>query len=219
MIELAKSTGQAIPRNWIIIIKDFEQEVCIVLMFYCIVQILIKLRQISKEQYLFSVDLFESAEKRNTRLTDSLHELETLPRIIGDSQLIQTLKASLRRYKITEDVQNTSDAIQTSVDALSMRLEAENTMIRYVIWAIPSIGFIGTVRGIGQALADADKALSGDITGMTASLGVAFNSTFVALIISILLMLLLHSLQRAQDKRLVDIQAYCEEFLLKRISQ
>lgn len=32
-------------------------------------------------------------------------------------------------------------------------------------------------------------------------------------------MLLLHTLQRAQDKRLVDIQAYCEEFQLKRISR
>ena len=132
---------------------------------------------------------------------------------------METLKASIRRYRITSDVQNTSDAIQTSVDAVAMRLEADNTMLRYMIWAIPSIGFIGTVRGIGQALSQADQALAGDISEMTASLGIAFNSTFVALVISIFLMLLLHSLQRAQDRRLVDIQSYCEQFLLNRISQ
>ncbi len=219
LIAITRASGQAIPREWFIIIKDVEQEICIVLMFYCVVQILVKLRQIAKEQYLFDVDLLQDSEQKNVPLTDSLHELDSLPLGIGNSQLITTLRASLRRYRITGDVQNTSDAIQTSVDALSMRLDAENTMIRYVIWAIPSIGFIGTVRGIGQALADADKALTGDISGMTASLGVAFNSTFVALIISIFLMLLLHSLQRAQDKRLVNIQAYCEEFLLNRISR
>jgi len=91
-------------------------------------------------------------------------------------------------------------------------------MLRYMIWAIPSIGFIGTVRGIGLALSQADEALAGNIAEMTASLGVAFNSTFVALVLSVGLMLLFHIHQRQQDKALVDIRAYCEQFLLKRIS-
>ena len=219
VIEAARAAGQSAPRDWVVILKDWEQEICLILMIYCIVQIVMKLREIAKEQYLFKVDLFEKAEESETPLINTLEELEALPTRIGNTQLLETLKASLRRYRITEDVQNTSDAIQTSVEALAMRLEADNTMIRYVIWAIPSIGFIGTVRGIGQALSQADQALAGDITEMTASLGIAFNSTFVALVISILLMLLLHSLQRAQDRRLVDIQSYCEEFLLKRISR
>jgi len=103
------------------------------------------------------------------------------------------------------------------VEALAMRQEAENSMIRYLIWAIPSIGFIGTVRGIGEALSFADNALAGDIAGMTNSLGVAFNSTLVALLISIFLMFLFHQLQRLQDGQIVDIQAYCDQYLLARI--
>ena len=61
-------------------------------------------------------------------------------------------------------------------------------MVRYITWAIPSIGFIGTVRGIGDALGQAYKAVEGDISGVTVSLGVAFNSTFVALVLSIIMM-------------------------------
>ena len=217
VIEAAQRVGQSVPRDWFVILKDWEQEICIVLMIYCVIQILLKLREISKEQYLFNVDLLENVG--NSLEHDTLLELESLPEEVGGTQLVETLKASLRRYIITSDVQNTSDAIQTSIEALSLKLEAENSMIRYIIWAIPSIGFIGTVRGIGQALSEADKALAGDISDMTASLGIAFNSTFVALLLSIALMLLLHSLQRAQDRRLVDIQVYCEEFLLKRIGQ
>ena len=91
-------------------------------------------------------------------------------------------------------------------------------MIRYLIWAIPSIGFVGTVRGFGQALSKADEALAGDIAGMTDSLGIAFNSTFVALLISIGLMFMFHQLQRLQDGLVVDTQDYCESFLLNRIS-
>ena len=84
-------------------------------------------------------------------------------------------------------------------------------MIRYIIWAIPSIGFIGTVRGIGEALSQAHIAVEGDIAGMTASLGVAFNSTYVALVVSIFLMFFLHQLQLIQDRLVLDSHEYCDK--------
>ena len=218
-IEAARIAGVSAPREWTVILKDWEQEICLVLLVFCTVQILRRMWSLASEQYLFGVDVFENAGEGASTLADTLDELEKLPAEMSGTQLMGALRASLRRYRITGDVQNTSDAIQTSVEALGTRFEADNAMIRYIIWAIPSIGFVGTVRGIGQALSRADEALAGDIAGMTASLGTAFNSTFVALLASLVLMLLLHALQRAQDRRLVDIQAYCEEFLLKRISR
>ncbi len=218
-LEAARLAGQAAPREWAVILMDWEQEVCLILMVFCAIRIAMRMWALSSEQYLFEVDVFREADESRVPLTGTLDALEQLPEEMGRSQLMETLKASLRRYQITGDVQNTSDAIQTSIEALGMRLEADNAMIRYIIWAIPSIGFIGTVRGIGQALSQAEDALAGDIAGMTASLGTAFNSTLVALLASLLLMLLLHVLQRAQDRRLIDIQTYCEECLLKRISR
>ena len=131
--------------------------------------------------------------------------------------LVRTLRSALWRYATTNNIQNLSDAIESNLEALAIRQDSENTMIRYLIWAIPSIGFIGTVRGIGQALSQADQALAGDIAGMTDSLGIAFNSTLVALLISILLMFLFHQLQRLQDSQILDTQEYCEKYLLSRI--
>jgi biopolymer transport protein ExbB/TolQ len=217
-IETARQAGQSAPRDLFVILKDVEQEICLILMIWGTFLIADKCIHILKERYLFDIDLLESSAADKSGLTTSLEEMEKLPERIKKSPLVQTLMASLRRYLITNDVQNTSDAITASVEALGVRLEAENSMVRYLIWAIPSIGFIGTVRGIGQALSQADKALAGDIAGMTDSLGVAFNSTFVALVISIGLMFLLHQLQRLQDGLLVDTQEYCEKFLLNRIS-
>jgi len=218
-IELARQAGQSAPRNLFIILKDYEQEICIILMLWSSYLIISKIREIVSTHYLFNVDLLENLDSPDATVAESLEELEKLPEDIAATPLVTTLMSSLRRYLITESVQNTSDAITSNIDALSVRLEAGNSMIRYLIWAIPSIGFIGTVRGIGQALTDAQKALNGDISSMTESLGIAFNSTFVALLISILLMFLLHQLQRMQDGLLVDTQAYCEKFLLTRISK
>lgn len=218
VIEAARAAGQSAPRDLVVILKDWEQEICIIMMLWGTFMILDKCFAILKDRYLFNVDLLDGAAEDEGDLVTMLDTLEKLPDRIRTTPLVRTLAASLRRFLITEDVQNTSETIDANVEALAVKQEAENSMVRYLIWAIPAIGFIGTVRGIGQALSQADQALAGDIAGMTESLGVAFNSTFVALLISVVLMFLLHQLQRLQDSMVTDTQEYCESFLLNRIS-
>jgi len=225
---IAAEQGRAVARTLPVVLKDYEQEICLILMFWGIYLILDKCYVIVKHRYLFNLKLIGDDDASDNAGADStlrdmqsaLRDLEGLSdREMRDTPLVRTLRTAARRYIATQDAQNTSDAIVTGVEALAARIESGNSMIRYLIWAIPSIGFIGTVRGIGQALSQADQALAGDISGMTNSLGIAFNSTLVALIISIFLMFLLHELQRLQDKLIVDTQAYCEEFLLSRIEK
>ena len=91
-------------------------------------------------------------------------------------------------------------------------------MVRYISWAIPSIGFIGTVRGIGDALGQAYKAVEGDISGVTVSLGVAFNSTFVALVLSIIIMFALHQLQLSQERLVLSTQRYVAKKLVRHLA-
>ena len=79
------------------------------------------------------------------------------------------------------------------------RLDSELAMLRYIAWAIPAIGFVGTVRGIGDALQRGPQGRDGDVSGVTEGLGMAFNSTLAALLISIVLMFLLHQLQFARN--------------------
>lgn len=218
IIEASKLAGLSSPRDIVVILKDYEQEICLVLMAWGLYLILEKYFVTLKDQYLFNVDFLDASSDESGDLEQVLTTLEELDESVRETPLVRTLRASLRRYVITGDVHYTSEAIESSIDALAVKQEAENSMIRYLIWAIPSIGFIGTVRGIGQALSQADKALAGDIAGMTDSLGVAFNSTLVALLISIVLMFFLHQLQRIQDGVIIKTQSYCEIFLLNRVS-
>lgn len=210
-------------RSFVVIIKDAEQEICFMAMLWCSYLILSKSFTLYRDQFLFSVDFLaaqgsQSKEGQSDGELDLQEALKTLEQSqYRNKPLLQAWITCIRRYIHTKDVQNASDAIQASVSALAVRLEAGNSMIRYLIWAIPSIGFIGTVRGIGAALAQADAALAGDISGMTQSLGLAFNSTLVALFISIILMFLLHQLQRLQDGLVVETQAHCEKYLLKHL--
>ena len=225
-VENARQAGESAPQTLTVILKDVEQQICLTLGLWCLLIMGGKFWSIWNDSHIYSIDfvgeMLEKSEEESdekTTLRQTMAEIEKLPQRFMDTPVVETLLSSIRRYLMTNDVHNTSEAISLSIDGLAMRQETENTMIRFIIWAVPSIGFIGTVRGIGLALTQADEALAGDITLMTDSLGVAFNSTLVALCLSVALMLLLHALLRMQDGQLIQTQAYCKKFLLNRISK
>tara|TARA_B100001057_G_C22838085_1_gene945975 strand:+ start:1359 stop:2186 length:828 start_codon:yes stop_codon:yes gene_type:complete len=220
LITIAEQKGVSVERVFSVIMKDPEQELCIILMFWAIFMIGSKIYSIIKQNYIINVDILgfdNSGKVTKDQAIDALQDIERYKFGLGDSVIIQTLSSSLRSYITTSNIQNASETLVTATENNGMRLEADLSMIRYIVWAIPSIGFIGTVRGIGQALSKADIALAGDISAMTSSLGVAFNSTFVALLISILLMFLLHQIQRMNDKLVLDAHDYCNKYFISKV--
>ena len=129
----------------------------------------------------------------------------------------RVLLNALDRFRSTRNIQDVSTTVRAICESETDRLDSELALVRYIAWAIPSIGFLGTVRGIGQALGQAHQAVQGNIAGVTQSLGVAFNSTFVALLISIIVMFLLHQLQQSQEKLVLDAGAYCDKRLIQNL--
>lgn len=209
---LAAQGTSALSSLWVVV-KDFEQQVCLSLMGFCVFLMLFKLWRLLDEEPLYTRDFLASHDKQAPLDVErALEELEASA--YKENPAMATWINCIRRFRNTQNVQHAAESIASSVDSLAAQLESGNSMIRYIIWAIPSIGFVGTVRGIGQALAQADQALAGDIAGMTASLGVAFNSTLVALFISLILMFLMHLLNSRQDAMVLKTQASCERHLL-----
>jgi biopolymer transport protein ExbB/TolQ len=234
------SEGTTAMQNFYVIFNDLEQQLCLSAAIYCIFLMAYKLVVLVGEEDFYTRDFLQgnfsianTTANKNSKTEENEVEVTNDQPILNIDSALATLEGSqykdnsaiatwincLKRYKNTHNVQHASDAIESSVEALAMQLESGNNMIRYIIWAIPSIGFVGTVRGIGQALAQADEALAGNIAGMTASLGIAFNSTFVALLISLLLMFLLHILQSRQDQMVINTQRSCEKNLLAHLHQ
>jgi biopolymer transport protein ExbB/TolQ len=59
--------------------------------------------------------------------------------------------------------------------------------------------------------------VEGDIGPVTENLGTAFNSTLIALCLSILLMFTVHQLQLQQERHVLDVEDYAEEHLTRRL--
>ncbi len=205
--------------SWVLI-KDMEQEACFILMFWALAIMGYKAYKIGNERSLLEVDLVPVAEGMRILPEDTrefARQVQALPEDRQRMLLPRALLGALRRFSSTKNIQDVSNTTHTICESEADRLESELSMIRYISWAIPSIGFIGTVRGIGEALAQADKAVQGDIAGVTQSLGVAFNSTFIALLISIFLMFLVHQLQLVQERLVFDSENYCDEKVIRHL--
>jgi biopolymer transport protein ExbB/TolQ len=210
-----------IERSGYVIIKDYEQEACFILMLWATAIMAFKARQSTQERKFFKDDLLGIQPGTRVLPEDSrqlARPLQALSVKEREYLLPRTILAALQRFDSTKNIQDVSTAIKEVSETQAERLDSELSMIRYIVWAIPSIGFIGTVRGIGQALGQAHKAVEGDIVGVTVSLGVAFNSTFVALIISLFIMFIMHQLQLMQERLVLDSQSFCDVNLLRHLS-
>ena len=204
-------------RSVYVSVRDFEQEACFILMLWAFAIMAIKANASINERRLLREDLIpiRVGESINpTSANDYLRQLEGLDDAKQDLFLTRTLINGLKRFTTTKNVQDVSTTTHTMVESEAERLESELSMIRYIAWAIPSIGFIGTVRGIGAALSLAHRAVDGDISGVTQNLGVAFNSTFIALLISIVIMFMVHQLQLLQERQIFETETYCDENLI-----
>ena len=203
-----------------VIIRDFEQEACFVLMLWAIAIMASKGLTTARESQLLQTEMVPLADGMRILPEDSreyARQVEALPSNQRRMLLPRALLAALHRFGATGSIQDASDTAHSTAEIESARLDSELAMVRYIAWAIPSIGFIGTVRGIGTALGQAHRAVEGDITGVTRNLGVAFNSTFIALLISIVLMFLLHQLQLRQERLVLDSESYVDSHLIRHL--
>jgi biopolymer transport protein ExbB/TolQ len=114
---------------------------------------------------------------------------------------------------------------QSEIDFQSV--ESSYSIIKVFIWAIPIFGFVGTVMGISDAIGSFSSALNGaedvavlkdSLGSVTSGLGVAFDTTFLALLLSLVLMFPTTMMQTAEEDFLVSVDEYCNEHFLKRLN-
>ncbi len=219
-IRIEEDSDYVAERSLWVIVRDFEQEAAIILMLWAMAIMGYKAVANLREGSLMDEELVPVAEGMRILPEDTREyqrQIQALPDKTQDRLLPRAISTGLHRFSSTRNVQDVASAAYSVCDEESERLDSELAMIRYIAWAIPSIGFIGTVRGIGEALAQAHKAVEGDITGVTQSLGVAFNSTFIALLISIVLMFLVHQLQLQQERLTLEAKTYIDRHLIRHL--
>ena len=125
------------------------------------------------------------------------------------------------QFQGSHSVNQANSLLNSSLELFQHELELKYAMLRYLVWLIPTLGFIGTVVGIAFALDYAanienpqDPTL---LAGITGRLGVAFYTTLLALIQSALLVFALHIAQSQEEMALNQSGQYCLDNLINRL--
>ena len=131
------------------------------------------------------------------------------------------IKRIITVFQTTNSVENASAVLNSSIELRNHDVDLNYSMIRYVMWVIPTFGFIGTVVGIALALNYAGqpgKAQEPDLlTELTLRLAVAFNTTLVALMMSAILVLMMHVVQGFEERTITRCGHYCLDNLVNRL--
>jgi biopolymer transport protein ExbB/TolQ len=207
-------------RSVFIIINDPEQEVELIFAVWGLIILGHKLVQVRRERSLFRHDFVRIQPGERIIPDDALDRYKEMRTVVERDPrwrgrlLPECMLAALHRFHATNSIQDAANAVKERAELAADQLDSSLSLVRYISWAIPAIGFIGTVRGIGLALAFAEDAIKGDITPVIEALGLAFNSTLVALVISMGLMYFVHIVQSRQEAFVLETQTYSRDKLI-----
>lgn len=205
-------------RSLLLVINAPEQEAEIIHFVWALLILGYKALLVRRERRLLDRELIHVPEGIKVLPEDAKdysRQLEDLPPEDKPLLVVRALQRTLDRFAATRSIRDSAETSRAVCDSEADRLDSGLAMIRYIAWAIPAIGFIGTVRHISEALLQAHKAVTGDITNVTSSLGIAFNATFVALSLTVVLMFFLHQLQQAQEGFVHNTDNWIDQHLIR----
>jgi biopolymer transport protein ExbB/TolQ len=175
-----------------------------------------KLGVINRERKAFKLNLIPTNDKHVfmpqdiNNLKFKLIEFDRKEKYI----LSDLLKKACTKFRTSGSLSELIDIVSIQIEVSQEKAEGDQSVIRYLTWVIPSIGFVGTVIGISQALIVAN---SGDMDKITSLLGVAFDTTLVALVLSIVIMWFVHRLQEETDRFHSDLKEFVIDNLINKI--
>ena len=150
-------------------------------------------------------------------LIGSIRQIPATKRKLFDDAAVVALQQYVANGSILRGRETFFDVLNGEVD----RLENKISPIRFIAWALPSLGFIGTVMGISNALNSVANlppnveatSMRMWLQGLVSELSVAFDTTFTALILALTVVFSIHFTQQ----RIQELFSEVEESFLSRI--
>ena len=192
----------------------------IILWFFCasFLHLWLKKGKLKKEQQqslslsnkVFPLLLAETTDTDKNQLNQRIINQSQLNNIASNNLLITRLSLFLNH-----DDNDVDDGFGIKEKE---QLKGSFALPRFMVWAIPILGFIGTVWGISNGIAHFSDAMTntGSVTDVSAmlkenlplvtnSLATAFDTTLLALLLSIPLMMLMLTIEKSEEAYLIDL--------------
>lgn len=179
--------------------------------------LLLKKRRLKKEQSQTNLlahrvfpALINDADNTDKQLYNEIEKASDQQTIAKNNLLLSRLSLFINHHE--DDIDDTFGIKERE------QMKGSFSLPRFMVWAIPILGFIGTVWGISNGIAHFSDAMTStnsvtDVSTMlkenlplvTNSLATAFDTTLLALLLSIPLMMLMLTLEKSEEAYLIDL--------------
>jgi biopolymer transport protein ExbB/TolQ len=130
------------------------------------------------------------------------------------------IKKACTQYRNEQNVGETLQVFNTQVNNSKEEMEGGLEIVRYLLGAIISLGFIGTLLGLSSSIGMAHLAKTAEgMPEITKSLNLAFDTTLVALLAGLVLNFFYHQYLKEMDTFYSRSKSYVINNLISRIYQ
>lgn len=140
--------------------------------------------------------------------------------------LLNRIDRALSNLKNIGQVNDVSAILRAQAENDEDQVASSYTLLNGLVWAIPVLGFIGTVQGLSMAIGQFTQTLqgAGDISairtslqGVTGGLSTAFETTLIALVFALILQLWITFQQKREMSFLDECNDYCHSHVVSKL--
>jgi len=200
------------------------------LMFWSFAILALKWQQLSVQRSAMLMDLLPntiSQEITLESLDQFVSHIRTLPEKARQSIIVNRVLRGIEHFRVRKSAAETVTMMESQSGIDAANVASSYAIIKVFIWAMPILGFIGTVMGVSSAVSGLSATLenASDVSAVTESmkgvfggLGTAFDTTLIALVMSMIVKIPTSALQRTEDAVVTIADEYCNETLLRRLN-
>lgn len=212
--------------------RGATQYVTTLLSFWCIGLLILKWINLRKQRRAMLIQALPTdiSGEINLRNLKEFHDhVINFPKPLRNTYIVNRVRRALEFFYARPKNPEVASTISSLSEVDAAKANGSYGIVKVFLWAIPIMGFIGTVVGIGQAIGGFGAVFGagegGDMSqikepllAVLSSMAVAFDTTLLALVVSILLSFPASSLQGMEDDLVSDVDEYCVDHLLKRLN-
>lgn len=200
------------------------------LMFWAVAILFLKWLRLNEQRNAMLLDVLPtevSPEITPESLDGFIAHINELPGASSDSFLVNRVVRGIEHFRVRKSAAETVTMMESQSEIDANNVAGSYTILKVFIWALPILGFIGTVMGVSAAVASLAGSLSGGgnmdemksaLQDVFGGLGTAFDTTLLALIMSMLVKIPASALQKSEEDIITRVDEYCNENLLRRLN-
>jgi hypothetical protein len=147
-------------------------------------------------------------------------QVRQIPARLQNTYLIRRVTGILDFVRRRGSAADLDDHLRTLADNDAQALEASYSLTRFITWAIPILGFLGTVLGITKSIAGVTpEKLEHDLSQVTDGLALAFDATALGLALTMVTMFLSFLVDRVEQGVLQEVDRYADAQLAHRFER